>query len=205
MTRLVILVLYFSLINVFFAAGAFAERSEFAVAAEFVRQKNYMAAFDIYSDLAKQNDHDAQFNAAIFLKRGLGHPTHYSSALKWAWLAELGGIEKAKELTNELVAFIPEEEVDTVRLAVEQILNERMSGLDVRVLLQLSQFYQTISKEPDFKQAYALSALAAALKVEGALTVRDELENTLEPEDLVEAQNMAADLFNKNAWKLTND
>ena len=62
---------------------AAAEKSEFARAVDFVKEKNYADAYAVFAKLSELNDHDAQFNAAILLRKGLGHPANYKLALKW--------------------------------------------------------------------------------------------------------------------------
>ena len=68
------------------------EKSDFAKAADLIREKQFVEAFEIFVGLAEAHDHDAQFNTAVLLRKGIGRPSNYPEALKWAWLAELGGI-----------------------------------------------------------------------------------------------------------------
>lgn len=170
-------------------------RSEFAEAVTLVKQKEYSSAYVIFDKLAQDHDHDAQFNVAVMLKKGMGHPANYKSALKWSWLAELGGISKATELRDDLTSLVPEETQDQVRAEILQILQKRLDEGDKNVILQLAQYHISVAVEADYKNAYALRALAAALNVKNAFELRNEVEGELKAEDLTEAQDIAAKLF----------
>lgn len=184
------------------AAPALAEKSEFTKAAELIREKQFIAAFDIFVRLAEAHDHDAQFNTAVLLRKGIGRPSNYPEALKWAWLAELGGNLRAAELRTELMEFIPEEELDKVRNRVKAVLQIRMEEGDSLVILQMANFHLSVLEEPDYKNAYALRSLAAAINIKTAGMLRDEIEPELELKDLVEAQTIAKKLFTDRTWVL---
>ena len=184
------------------AGPAFAEKSEFSKAVELIKEKQFIAAFDIFLRLAEAHDHDAQFNTAVLLRKGIGRPSNYPEALKWAWLAELGGNLRAAELSAELIDLIPEEELDKVRNQVKAVLQIRIDAGDSLVILQMANFYLSVLAEPDYKNAYALRSLAAAINIKAAGTLRDEIEPELEPKDLVEAQKIAKKLFADRTWVL---
>ena len=184
------------------SAPAFAEKSEFTKAAELIREKKFIAAFDIFMRLAEAHDHDAQFNTAVLLRKGIGRPSNYPEALKWAWLAELGGNLRAAELRTELMKFVPEEELEKVRNRVKAVLQIRMEEGDSLVILQMANFHLSVLEEPDYKNAYALRSLAAAINIKTAGMLRDEIEPELELKDLVEAQTIAKKLFTDRTWVL---
>jgi len=175
----------------------------FSQAVTAVRQKDYSTAYQLFSHLAEEGDYDAQYNLAVLLEKGLGHPTHYKNALKWAFLAELGGIGKATDMREELLGKMPEDTLDLVRAEVKKVLNQRFDASDRSVILQLAQYNLTIVKEPDFKTVYALRALAAAIGIRSAMDLRDEIEAELEPKDLIDAQHMAEKLYKETRWPLS--
>jgi len=184
------------------AGPAFAEKSEFSKAVELIKEKQFIAAFDIFLRLAEAHDHDAQFNTAVLLRKGIGRPSNYPEALKWAWLAELGGNLRAAELRAELIDLIPEEDLEKVRNQVKAILQSRMDAGDSLAILQMANFYLSVVAEPDYKNAYALRSLAAAINIKAAGILRDEIEPELEPKDLVAAQTIAKKLFTDQDWIL---
>ena len=190
----------------FFSQDAIAADTDWpepvSMAVPSARQTDYSTAFELFLHLAEEGDYDAQYNLAVLFKKGLGHPTHYQNALKWAFLAELGGIGKATDMREELVGVMPEETLDLVRAEVKKVLTQRFDASDRSVILQLAQYNLTIVKEPDFKTSYALRALAAAIGIRSAMGLRDEVEAELESKDLMDAQQMAAKLYEETHWPL---
>lgn len=194
----IVRVLFFLYIS--WAAALHAEINEFEKAVTFVKEKNYAPAVTIFRALSEKGDHDAQYNLALLLKMGLGHPSNYSRALKWAWLSQLSGKTKAAKLSDELLSIVPKQTQDTVRDNVLSILSDRMKESDRGAILQKAQFHLTVLDEPDYISAYALRALGAAIGLEGAVELRNEIEGELEPEDLMLAQKQAAELFSGFDW-----
>ena len=188
------------IMNFCLAVSVYAEGSKFNNAVNFVREKDYSSAVNIFRTLAQQDDHDAQYNLALLLKKGLGHPSNYPLALKWAWLSQLSGKVKAAELSGELIQIVPDNTKDIVREDVLNILQGRIETSDRGVILQKAQFHLTVVDEPDYVSAYALRSLGAAIGLKGAVELRDEIEGELEPEDLMEAQARAAKLFSEFDW-----
>ena len=74
----------------------------FNEAVQAVKDKNFRHAVKLFSLQAQNNQHDAQYNLAILLEAGKGAPQDYTKALIWAWSAQLGGIEAAEELAEDL-------------------------------------------------------------------------------------------------------
>ena len=112
------------------------------------------------------------------------------------------GIGKATDMREELVGILPEDTLELVRAEVKEVLTQRFEASDRSVILQLAQYNLTIAKEPDFKTSYALRALAAAIGIRSAMELRDEVEAELEPKDLMDAQQMAAKLYEETRWPL---
>ena len=179
--------------------------TQFDDAVQAVRDKNYGAAYEGFLSLAEEADHDAQYNLAVLLRKGLGHPANYAQSLKWVWLAKMGGSDKASKLCEELLDLVPAETQETVRMQVKKVLDSRFENGDSRVILQLADYHLSVVVEPDYKSAYALRALAAAIGIKQAVDLRNEIEGELEPADLIEAQKMAAGLFTEKAWLIEDN
>ena len=81
-----------------FFAMADEHGTQFNDAVQAVRDKNYGAAYEGFLSLAEEADHDAQYNLAVLLRKGLGHPANYAQSLKWSWLAQMGGNTRASQL-----------------------------------------------------------------------------------------------------------
>jgi uncharacterized protein len=174
--------------------------TQFDDAVQAVRDKKYSTAYKKFLILAEAADHDAQYNLAILLRKGLGHPANYAQSLKWSWLAQMGGNTRASKLCEELLKVVPEDTQESVRMQVKKALDVRFETGDSRVILQLAEYHLSVVVEPDYKSAYALRALAAAIGMDKAVEMRNEIEGELEPADLIEAQKMAAKLFAEKTW-----
>ena len=179
--------------------------TQFDDAVQAVRDKNYGAAYAGFLSLAEKADHDAQYNLAVLLRKGLGYPANYAQSLKWAWLAKMGGSDKASKLCEELLELVPAETQETVRMQVKKVLDSRFENNDSKVILQLADYHLNVVVEPDYKSAYALRALAAAIGIKQAVDLRNEIEGELEPADLIEAQKMAAGLFTEKVWLIEDN
>ena len=138
--------------------------------------------------MAKNNEHDAQYNLAFLINGGKGITKNYSEALFWAFLARLGKIEKAEELTEDLIDIVPEKVLKDVREKVLEHLLVRFDNRDRAVLTELGDFYLLVLEEQDFENAYIWYNVASALGVENSSDVRDKVEKELEPDTIIKMQ-----------------
>ena len=182
-----------SLLTIFFFSISFAQITDsdrlFKVATDYVKEKKYTEAVSIFEELARNNEHDAQYNLAFLISSGKGITKNYSEALFWAFLSQLGKIEKAEELTEDLIDVVPEKVLKDVREKVLERLLTRFERKDMGVLTQLGDFYLLILEEQDFENAYLWYNVASALGVQNSAEIRDKVEKELEPDTIVKMQN----------------
>ena len=182
-----------SLLTIFFFSISFAQITDsdrlFKVATDYVKEKKYTEAVSIFEELARNNEHDAQYNLAFLISSGKGITKNYSEALFWAFLSQLGKIEKAEELTEDLIDVVPEKVLKDVREKVLERLLTRFESKDMGVLTQLGDFYLLILEEQDFENAYLWYNVASALGVQNSAEIRDKVEKELEPDTIVKMQN----------------
>ena len=160
----------------------------FKKATDFVKEKKYTDAVAIFERLARNNEHDAQYNLAFLINGGKGTTKNYSEALFWAYLSKLGKIEKAEELSKDLVKLVPEKVLKDVREKVLQHLLDRFENKEEAVLMELGDFYLLVLDEEDFENAYLWYNVASALGVENSGDIRDKVEKELEPDTIVKIQ-----------------
>ena len=181
-----------SLLTLFFFSTSFAQITDsdrlFKMATDFVKEKRYTEAVSIFEELARNNEHDAQYNLAFLINGGKGITKNYSEALFWAFLARLGKIEKAEELTEDLIDTVPEKVLKDIREKVLEHLLVRFDSRDRAVLTELGDFYLIILDEQDFENAYLWYNVASALGVENSGDIRDKVEKELEPDTIVKMQ-----------------
>ena len=182
-----------SLLTIFFFSISFAQITDsdrlFKVATDYVKEKKYAEAVSIFEELARNNEHDAQYNLAFLISSGKGITKNYSEALFWAFLSQLGKIEKAEELTEDLIDLVPEKVLKDVREKVLEHLLARFESRDIGVLTELGDFYLFVREERDFENAYLWYNLASALGVQNSAEIRDKVEKELEPDTIVKMQN----------------
>ena len=180
------------LLTILFFSISFAQITDsdrlFKVATDYVKEKKYTEAVSIFEELARNNEHDAQYNLAFLISSGKGITKNYSEALFWAFLSQLGKIEKAEELTEDLIDVVPEKVLKDVREKVLERLLTRFESKDMGVLTQLGDFYLLILEEQDFENAYLWYNVASALGVQNSAEIRDKVEKELEPDTIVKMQ-----------------
>ena len=183
---------FYSLLTLFFFTTSFAQITDsdrlFKMATDFVKEKRYSEAVSIFEELARNNEHDAQYNLAFLINGGKGITKNYSEALFWAFLARLGKIEKAEELSEDLIDIVPEKVLKDVREKVLEHLLVRFDNKDRAVLTELGDFYLLILDEQDFENAYLWYNVASAIGIENSDDIRDKVEKELEPDTIIKMQ-----------------
>ena len=186
---------FYSLLTLFFFSTSSAQITDsdrlFQMATDFVKEKRYAEAVSIFEELARNNEHDAQYNLAFLINGGKGITKNYSEALFWAFLARLGKIEKAEELTEDLIDIVPEKVLKDVREKVLEHLLVRFDNRDRAVLTELGDFYLLLLDEQDFENAYLWYNVASAIGIENSGDIRDKVEKELEPDTIVKIQSVS--------------
>ena len=174
----------------------------FNEAVQAVKDKDFRHAVTLFSLQAESNRHDAQYNLALLLEAGKGAPQDFVGALTWAWAAQLGGIEAAEELADELASYLPETAIAGVREAVAARLQSRIDSGDAKAIPQFAAYHVTMLEEADYETAYIWYAIAAALGLEGALDARDEARDNVEDVRIVDLQLEAGTIYESLDVKL---
>lgn len=177
------------------AQGSDASPDPFDAAVDAVKAEDFGLANDLFLALAEQDDHDAQFNLAILLEAGKGTPQNYTLALEWAWLAQLGGVERAKELADRLAEKLLPATKDAIAERIKSHLQDRLSRGNSAAIMQFVAFNQTILTRPDLETAYIWTLIGAALNIEQAVQTRNDIEATLETRVVLAAQETARGMF----------
>ncbi len=167
----------------------------FNEAVQAVKDKNFRHAVKLFSLQAENNQHDAQYNLAILLEAGKGAPQDFTKALIWAWSAQLGGIEAAKELAEDLSGYLPEKSIEEVREAVRARLEARIEAGSPDAVSQFATFHLQILDEPDYEIAYVWFSISTALGLDGALEARDDARDNVDEEKIVDLQSQAGTIY----------
>ena len=167
----------------------------FNEAVQAVKDKNFRHAVRLFSVQAQNNQHDAQYNLALLLEAGKGAPQDFTRALTWAWAAQLGGIEAAEELAEDLAGYLPEKAIESVRNEVEERLRARIDEGQSAAVTQFATYHLMMLEEPDFEAAYIWFSIGAALGLEGSLEARDEARENVDDEKIVDLQREAGTIY----------
>ena len=167
----------------------------FNEAVQAVKDKNFRHAAKLFALQAENNQHDAQYNLAILLEAGKGVPQDFTKALIWAWSAQLGGIEAAEELAEDLTGYLPEKSIEEVREKVRARLEARIKAGSADAVSQFASFHLQMLDEPDYETAYIWFSISTALGLKGTLEARDDARDNVEDERLVDLQSEAGTIY----------
>ena len=167
----------------------------FNEAVQAVKDKNFRHAAKLFALQAENNQHDAQYNLAILLEAGKGVPQDFTKALIWAWSAQLGGIEAAEELAEDLTGYLPEKSIEEVREKVRARLEARIKAGSADAVSQFASFHLQMLDEPDYEAAYIWFSISTALGLKGTLEARDDARDNVEDERLVDLQSEAGMIY----------
>ena len=167
----------------------------FREAVQAVKDKDFRHAVRLFTIQAENDQHDAQYNLALLLEAGKGAPQDFLKALTWAWAAQLGGIEAAEELAEDLAGYLPEKSIETVREAVQERLRARIDKGHAAAVSQFATFHLLMLEEPDHETAYIWFSISAALGLEGALEARDDARENVDGERIIELQTEAGTIY----------
>ena len=167
----------------------------FDEAIQAVKDKDFRHAAKLFLLQAENNQHDAQYNLALLLEAGKGTPQNFAKALIWAWSAQLGGIEAAAELAEDLSDSIPQKSIEEVRQTVRARLEERINAGSPDAVSQFATFHLQLLEEPDYETAYIWFSISAALGIEGALEARDDARDNVDDEKIIDLQSEAGMIY----------
>ena len=171
--------------------------SDFAKAVQAVKDKNYQLALNLFELEAQKTEFEAMYNLALLLKAGKGRPQNYVNALYWAYLAQLGGVELAEDLIDDLTDILDETQRKPILARVEGQLVERINKGDFDAIPQYAAYFISLLEEPNYEKAYQWYAIAVALNLPDMLALRDDMASELETEKVPELQEISATLFNR--------
>ena len=173
------------------------DNEAFSAAVQAVKAGDYSRALTLFEQQANKAKHDAQYNTAVLLQAGKGRPRNYPDALYWGWLAQLGGIEEAEDIANDMLNILTEDDVKAVRERVDENLQSRLQNGEINAISQFADYHLKMLEEPDYDTAYIWYSIAVALNIPDMIDRRDDTESEIEAKELARLQIEARELFEK--------
>ena len=173
---------------------------QFEEAVTAVHEKAYRKALMLFKTLAEDDISDAQFNAALLIKAGMGQPRNYSEAYYWAVLSDLGGEPRAETLVSELADILPAEDIDSNHSRILDRLTKQLSDGTSQAIMKFARLHFEFLTEPDYETAYVWYSIAQAMGIKGGFEGSRDVADYLESVDLIAAQNKSVEIFESSAF-----
>ena len=173
---------------------------QFEEAVTVVHEKAYRKALMLFKTLAEDDISDAQFNAALLIKAGMGQPRNYSEAYYWAVLSDLGGEPRAETLVSELADILPAEDIDSNHSRILDRLTKQLSDGTSQAIIKFARLHFEFLTEPDYETAYVWYSIAQAMGIKGGFEGSRDVADYLESVDLIAAQNKSVEIFESSAF-----
>lgn len=173
---------------------------QFEEAVTAVHEKAYRKALMLFKNLAEDDISDAQFNAALLIKAGMGQPRNYSEAYYWAVLSDLGGEPRAETLVSELADILPAEDIDSNHSRILDRLTKQLSDGTSQAIIKFARLHFEFLTEPDYETAYIWYSIAQAMGIKGGFEGSKDVAGYLESVDLIAAQNKSVEIFESSAF-----
>ncbi len=147
--------------------------------------------------LSNQNDINAQLLYSKILLSGDITPQDFKKSYFWAFSALLGGLKKSSNILEKLDDYLTEKQIEEITNKLKEFLEKRAYKKDKRAIIQIAKLYETFIDPPDILNAYTWYNVAVALGIKSAKSKRDEILESLNEKDLLDAQTLSIKLFKK--------
>ena len=102
-----------------------------------------------------------------------------------------------KETFDVMFRIIDENpEHENIREDVKVYLENSIESGSETSIMQLGKFFLEVVEEKEYPSAYKWFTVGAALGLENAIEMRDDIEEELSPEEIIEEQDKAEEFFN---------
>ena len=162
-----------------------------------LQEKNFEEGIKNLQILSEQNDINAQLLYSKILFSGDLTPQDFENSYFWGFSALLGGLKKASNILEKLSEYLTEEQIRDITSKLIEFLEKRAYEKDKRAIVQIAKIYENFTEPPDLINAYTWYNIAVAQGIKTAKSKRDEVLNSLNEKDLLDAQSLSIKLFKK--------
>ena len=162
-----------------------------------LQEKKFEEGIKNLQILSEQNDINAQLLYSKILFSGDLTPQDFENSYFWGFSALLGGLKKASNILEKLSEYLTEEQIRDITTKLIEFLEKRAYEKDKRAIVQIAKIYENFTEPPDLINAYTWYNIAVAQGIKTAKSKRDEVLNSLNEKDLLDAQSLSIKLFKK--------
>lgn len=164
---------------------------------KLLQEKKFEEGIRNLKILSEQNNIDAQLLYSKILFSGELTPQDFENSYFWGLSALLGGLKKSSNILEKLSGYLTEEQKSNITTKLLDFLEKRAYVNDKRAIVQIAKIYEKFIEPPDLINAYTWYNIAVAQGIKSAKFKRDEILNSLNEKDLLDAQTLSIKLFKK--------
>ena len=162
-----------------------------------LQEKKFEEGIKTLQILSKENDIKAQLLYSKILFSGDLTPQDFEKSYFWGLSALLGGLKKSSNILEKLNEYLTEEQIREITTKLTEFLEKRAFAKDRKAIIQIAKIYENFTEPPDLVNAYTWYNIAVAQGIKTAKPKRDEVLNSLNEKELLDAQSLSIKLFKK--------
>ena len=162
-----------------------------------LQEKKFEEGIKTLQILSKENDIKAQLLYSKILFSGDLTPQDFENSYFWGLSALLGGLKKSSNILEKLNEYLTEEQIREITTKLTEFLEKRAFAKDRKAIIQIAKIYENFTEPPDLVNAYTWYNIAVAQGIKTAKPKRDEVLNSLNEKELLDAQSLSIKLFKK--------
>ena len=162
-----------------------------------LQEKKFEEGIKTLQILSEENDINAQLLYSKILFSGDLTPQDFENSYFWGFSALLGGLKKSSNILEKLSKYLTEEQIREITTKLREFLEKRAFAKDKKAIIQIAKIYENFTEPPDLVNAYTWYNIAVAQGIKTAKPKRDEVLNSLNEQDLLDAQSLSIKLFKK--------
>ena len=162
-----------------------------------LQEKKFEEGIKTLQILSEENNINAQLLYSKILFSGDLTPQDFDNSYFWGFSALLGGLKNSSNILEKLSEYLTEEQIRKITTKLIEFLEKRAFAKDKKAIIQIAKIYENFTEPPDLVNAYTWYNIAVAQGIKTAKPKRDEVLNSLNEKDLLEAQSLSIKLFKK--------
>jgi len=162
-----------------------------------LQEKKFEEGIKTLQILSEENDINAQLLYSKILFSGDLTPQDFENSYFWGFSALLGGLKKSSNILEKLNEYLTDKQITEITSKLREFLEKRAFAKDKKAIIQIAKIYENFTNPPDLVNAYTWYNIAVAQGIKTAKPKRDEVLNSLNEKELLDAQSLSIKLFKK--------